>query len=197
MDFANWLDIGPTNRWAQFDTLRNSSTTATNSMTVVLTPGQRIDSLAVIGAVGETVTATLTVAAVPVWTATDNLILRNTLTWSKYFFGTFKFSGSVVHFDIPPYTNGVLTVTISRASGTVGIGALVIGQSVYLGKVLSQAQSTANNFSTVTRDAFGNATLVQRRTIPGTLVTSRKRSSCFSGFGIAARSSGITRPASI
>ena len=53
----------------------------------------------------------------------------------------------------------------------MGIGALVIGQSVYLGKVLSQAQSTANNFSTVTRDAFGNATLVQRRTIPGTSQT--------------------------
>jgi hypothetical protein len=171
---TRWLDVGPTNRWAQFDTLRNSATvsTGTNTMTVVITPGQRVDSLAVMGAVGETVTASMTVSGLgTVWSATDNLILRNTLTWSKYFFGTFKFAGSAVHFDLPPYSNGVITVTISRASGTVAIGALVIGQSVYLGDIQTQAQSTANNFSTITRDQFGNATLVQRRTVPGTSQT--------------------------
>lgn len=170
-DFANWLDVGPTNRWAMFDTLRNSSTTATTSLTVVLTPGKRVDSIALIGLVGETVTITVTSGGGTVYTFTDNLILRNTTTWYKYFFGAFAYSGSAVHFDLPPYTNAVITVTLSRASGTVGLGALVLGQSVYLGQILSQAQSTANNFSTVTRDAFGNATLVQRRTTPGTSQT--------------------------
>jgi hypothetical protein len=171
LDFANWLDIGPTNRWSMFDTLRNSATTAATSMTIVITPGQRIDSIALMGVVGETVTISMTSGGPVVYTATDNLALRNTLSWTNYFFGAFKFAGSAVHFDLPQYTNGVITITISRASGTVACGALVLGQSVYMGKVLSQAKSEALNFSTVTRDAFGNAILVPRRTVPATTST--------------------------
>jgi hypothetical protein len=171
VDYANWLDVGPTNKWAMFDTLRNSSTTATTSMTVVITPGKRIDSIALIGLVAESVSISVTSGGTTVYSVTDNLILRNTTTWYKYFFGAFAYSGTSVHFDLPPFTNGVITITVSRASGTVGLGALVIGQSVYMGQVLTQARSEAMNFSTVTRDAFGNATLVPRRTIPLTSQT--------------------------
>ena len=170
-DTANWLDVGPTNRWAMFDTLRNSASTATTSMTIVLTPGRRIDSIALVGVVAESVSISMSVGGSPVYSVTDNLILRNTITWYKYFFGAFTYSGAAVHFDLPPYSNGVITITISRASGTVSCGAVVVGQNVYLGQVLSQAKSEANNFSTVTRDAFGNATLVQRRTVPGASMT--------------------------
>lgn len=168
---TRWVDIGPTNRWAIFDTLRNSASVSTgaNSMTIVLTPGRRVDSIALIGVVGESVSITMTSSPLgTVYTVTDNLILRNTLTWSKYFFGSFTYQGSTVHFDLPQFSNAVITIVISRASGTVSCGALMIGQSVYLGKVLSQAKSDALNFSTVTRDNFGNATLVPRRTIPQT-----------------------------
>lgn len=168
---TRWLDVGPTNRWAMFDALRNSATTATTSMTIVITPGQRVDSIALMGVVGETVTISMTSGGPTVYSATDTLTQRNTLSWTNYFFGTFKYAGSAVHFDLPQYTNGIITVTISRTSGTVSCGALVLGQSVYMGTVLSQAKSEALNFSTVTRDAFGNATLVPRRTIPATTST--------------------------
>ena len=167
-DTTNWLDIGPTNRLSMFDTLRNSATTAATTMTIVVTPGQRVDSIALMGVVGETATISMTSGGPVVYTVTDNLVLRNTLSWTNYFFGAFKYSGSTVHFDLPPYSNGIITVTISRSSGTVSCGAMVLGQSVYMGQVLSQAKSEALNFSSVTRDAFGNATLVPRRTVPAT-----------------------------
>ncbi len=166
---TRWLDVGPTLRWAMFDTLRNSATTAATSLTVVLTPGRRIDSIALIGVVGETITVTMISSPLgTVYTATENLILRNSVSWSGYFFGTFTYTGSIARFDLPAFTNGVITITISRASGNVALGALVIGQNVDIGRVLSQAKSDALNFSTVTRDAFGNATLVPRRTVPTT-----------------------------
>ncbi len=167
-DTANWLDVGPTLRWAMFDTLRNSATTATTSMTLVVTPGQRVDSIALMGVVAESVSISMTSGGPVVYTATDSLVLRNTLSWTNYFFGAFKYAGSAVHFDLPQYSNGIITITISRASGTVSCGALVLGQSVYMGTVLTQAKSEALNFSSVTRDAFGNATLVPRRTVPAT-----------------------------
>lgn len=169
VDFANWLDVGPTNRWAMFDTLRNSATTAATSMTIVITPGRRIDSIALMGLVGESVTVSMT--SVPlgtVYTTTENLILRNTVSWSGYFFSSFAYAGSTVRFDLPSFTNAVITVTVSRASGNVALGALVIGQQFDLGRVLSQARSDALNFSTVTRDNFGGAILVPRRTVPKT-----------------------------
>lgn len=166
---TRWLDVGPTLRWAMFDTLRNSASTAATSITVVLTPGQRIDSIALIGVVAESVTISMTSSPLgTVYTSTENLILRNTVAWSGYFYGTFSYQGSCVRFNLPAYSNGVITITVSRASGNVAIGALVIGQAVDIGRILSQAKSDALNFSTVTRDAFGNATLVQRRTVPTT-----------------------------
>lgn len=166
---TRWLDVGPTLRWAMFDTLRNSATTAATTMTVVLTPGRRVDSIALMGVVGESVTISMTSSPLgTVYTDTANLILRNTVSWSGYFFGTFTYSGSVVRFDLPQFTNAVITVTVARASGNVSLGALVLGTAVEVGKVLTQARSDALNFSSVTRDAFGNATLVQRRTVPTT-----------------------------
>jgi len=137
-------------------------------MTLVVTPGQRVDSIALMGVVAESVSISMTSGGPVVYTATDSLVLRNTLSWTNYFFGAFKYAGSAVHFDLPQYSNGIITITISRASGTVSCGALVLGQSVYMGTVLTQAKSEALNFSSVTRDAFGNATLVPRRTVPAT-----------------------------
>jgi hypothetical protein len=166
---TRWLDVGPTMRWAMFDTLRNSATTAATSMTVVLTPGRRIDSIALMGVAGETITVSMTSSPLgTVYSTTESLLARNSASWTNYFFGPFTYQGSTVRFDLPLFTNGVITITVSRVSGNVSLGALVIGQNVDVGRVQSQARSDALNFSTVTRDNFGNATLVQRRTVPKT-----------------------------
>lgn len=165
---TRWLDIGPTNKWAMFDTLRNSTSTSTSNITVVITPGQRIDSIAIINAVGTSVTVSMTSGGPTVYTTTESLVLRSTVTYSGYFFGAFAYRDNAIRFDLPMFANGIITVTITTANGAASVGAIVVGQSVYLGKVLSQAKSEALNFSTVSRDAFGNATLVPRRTIPKT-----------------------------
>ena len=47
-DPVNWLDIGPTNRWAMFDGEISTSTTKATSLAVTLAPG-RASGLALIG----------------------------------------------------------------------------------------------------------------------------------------------------
>lgn len=168
VDATNWLDVGPTNKWAMFDTLRNSTTEVASPFTVVITPGMRVDSLALMGCVADSATITMTVSAVPVYTTTQSMLLYTPLDWYDYFFGTIGQKPSLVLFDLPPYSNGVITVTLTRASGNVECGALVLGTGVDIGTVLTQATSGALNFSTVTRDDFGNSTLVPRRTVPKT-----------------------------
>jgi len=167
-DGTKWLDIGLTNRWAMFDLLRNTATAQASPLTVVLTPGQRVDSIALVGLVADTVTITVTVSAVEVYSYTTNLSDREVLTWYDYFFKPFSSKSAVALFDLPPYTNAVVTVTLTRTSGYVYCGGLVLGTSAYIGRTLHDAENSGLNFSEVSRSFDGAATLIQRRTIPKT-----------------------------
>lgn len=166
-DTANWVDIGPTNRWAMFDTLRNSATTGTSPLTVVVPLTTRITSIALVGLIGSSVTITMESGGSTVYTHTESLTGRNTVTWSDYFYNTFGQQRTVVRFDLPRYATSTITVTLT-GTGTLEIGAMVVGTAIDLGKVISGASSLANNYSTVSRDTYGNATLVPRRSIPST-----------------------------
>lgn len=165
-DTANWLDVGPTLRWAMFDTLRNTATTVASPLTVVIALDQRIDSLALVGLVGTSATITMTVGATTVYSYTTPLTLRNTLTWSGYYFGAFGQQKALVRFDLPPYASAVLTITITGT--TVACGGVVLGTAVDIGKVQYSPVSGALNFSRIDRDVFGNAVLIQRRSVPRT-----------------------------
>lgn len=166
LDTANWLDVGPTNRWAMFDTLRNSKTVGATALTITLTPGQRVDAIALMGLSGSSVTVAMTVGASTVYTTTKSLTERSTLTWSNYFFGAFGQKESVALFNLPPYAGAVLTVTL--AGSAPAIGAFVVGMAKDLGAVQYNPVDDVLNFSTVARDAFGNTTLIPRRSVPKT-----------------------------
>ncbi len=172
-DALNWLDVGPTNKWAMFDLLRNTATTVTGGpLTVTITPGQRVSAIALMGCVASAVTVTVVAGGqetVP--TFTQSLIRRTTRGWFDYFFKPFRRQPSVVLFDLPPFSGAAVTVQLETTEGVATCGAMVIGQGEFLGSTQYQANSEALNFSTVTRDEFGNATLVPRRTVPKTSQT--------------------------
>lgn len=168
VDTLNWLDIGPTNKWAMFDTLRNSATTLTSPLTVSVSPATRVNAIALMGVVADSATITMTVSGLTKYSYTTSLTNRRTLNWTDYFFGVFGNRPSLVLFDLPPYVGAVVTVTLTASAGTVQCGALVLGKAVYMGGVEYSPTSDALNFSTVERDKFGNASLVQRRTVPKT-----------------------------
>lgn len=163
---TNWIDNGPTNAWAMFDLLRNTKTFQTSPLTVVLTAGVRYNSLALLGMTADSVTVTKTTAGVTVYSVTQSLSTREAVDWYGYFFNDFSTDPSFLKFDLPPFSDGVLTVTFTRASGLVSCGGLVIGNFVDLGLTQYEAESDRRNFSSINRDIFGNATLIQRRTVP-------------------------------
>lgn len=169
-DTAYWTEIGPTNKWAMFDYNRNTRTSVPLSMTIVITPGERINSLALVGlrANSYDIEVTSVTGGGTVWSESGTLNTRNTLTWYDYFFGEFSTQESLAFFDIPPYSDCVITITLEADSGNVECGACVIGTYVYLGETQYTAISDVLNFSTVERDANGNATLTPRRNVPKT-----------------------------
>jgi hypothetical protein len=166
-DGSKWVDVGPTNKWAVVDQLRNTRTWSASPYTITLTPGQRIDSIFLGKLVADTYRIAVTVGGDTVYdTDVTSLSSREVADWYDFFFMPFTVRESVLKLDLPPYTSAVITVTLTRASGLVGIGALDIGTFVYLGRAQHGAEADSRNFSKIDRDEFGNATLIPRRNVP-------------------------------
>lgn len=166
-DPINWADAGPTNRTAMLDLYRNTKTAETGGINFALAPGQRVDALALMGLEADSVTVAMWANGVEVYRHTELLNTRTVLNWYDYFFAPFSRKESVALFDLPPYSNGVLSVVLA-GTGEVKCGALCLGSATDIGRVQYGATRGFLNFSKVDRDVFGNATLVPRRDVPTT-----------------------------
>lgn len=165
-----WLQLGFTNRWAMWDLYRDTSTVLASPLTVVITPGQRINSLALMGLVATGAEVVGAVGAATVYSRSIDLNTREVLGWYDYFFAPFSNQPSLVLFDIPPYSTLVLTITLTNTRGDVECGGCVVGNFEDIGKVQYEAESDTLNFSTVTRDFDGSTSaMVPRRNVPRTL----------------------------
>lgn len=167
-DTTKWKYIGKTNRFRMFDYTRNNRTTALGSITVVFAPGKRIDSICLDGiqANSYTVTVTSVLGGGTVFTSTGSLNTRIVRTWYEHLTVPFTTQKSLNFFNIPPYSDCVVTVTLTATSGNAELAALGVGREVYFGMTQYNAISDILNFSTVTRDEDGNAIMTKRRNIP-------------------------------
>lgn len=163
-----WQDVGPINQRAMFDLYTNIATIGASPMVVVITPGQRITSFAVSGIVGSELVVTYTQTAVVRKTWTLDLRTRDVYNWMTHFTEPFTNKDAIAQFDVPQYSDGFLTFTLSSDDSTdVSIAYLVIGKAVDLGSAERPSRVSGQNYSTVTRNAATTlATMVPRRSIP-------------------------------
>lgn len=157
-----WEDVGPTNKYAMFDTLRNTVTSVDSPLTVVITPGTRCDALGLAGVDADAVQVTITSGGNPVYdSGVVSMVTRPVRNWYEYFFKKFQYKSARSFFDLPPYTDAVITVTLTRSGGKVACGALVLGMQEDLGSAKYGASAEKLNFTRITRDQWGNATVVK------------------------------------
>lgn len=156
---AWWLDVGPTNRWAMFDNVIGTATTLASPLTVVIAPGA-VNAIALLELIGSSVTVSMTSGGTNVYEATVALDASEIGDYYDYFFGAFVQRTSVVLTDLPPYSNGIITITLTGA--TVSLGLLSTGLASDLGGAQYGATAGITDYSTKTTDAFGNTTLLQR-----------------------------------
>lgn len=169
-DVTKWQKIGRTNRYAMFDLYRDTATVVPGSMTFTLTPGGRIDSISLLGMVANSVTITETNSGATVFSYTQDLNTREVANWYEYLVRPFSTQPSLIRFDVPPYTTGVITVTLTATSGNVELGDCVIGLQEYIGDIQYEAESDALNFSTVNREFDGTTSeMIPRRNVPKTI----------------------------
>lgn len=165
-DIVNWLDIGATNKWAQFDRKIGTQTTGPSPLTTVLRVGSA-EGLALLELQGQTARvrqydkAITDPAKVLVFERTidlDGLVVTDVYDWM---FGTSEQKLNAVITDLPgQYTSGDIEVTIT-SSGAVGIGVLAIGRSHAIGAVEYGAGAGIINWGKVSEDGFGGREWLQ------------------------------------
>lgn len=162
---TRWVEVGSTNKWAMFDTLRNTQSIKASPITVVLTPNARVDSIGLLGLEADSVSISVVNGVDTVYSITQNLNKREVVDWYDYFFEEFAYVHSMVKFDLPPYSGAVITITFTSVS-SIKIGAIILGNQTYIGKALSGVLSEEVNFSRIERQVTGESILLPRRSVP-------------------------------
>ena len=162
-DATNWIELGATNRWAQFDNKIGTRTSASTSITVVVKLGS-LEGLALLDLRGNSVTATLrqTPGGTVAWTRTQNLDDTPVTSVYDWMYGEYRQLYNVIWTDLPgQFPNGELTVTVTGNASGAAIGALVTGRVHAIGLTEYGAGSGLMNWGKVTDDGFGNREWVE------------------------------------
>lgn len=166
-----WQKLGPTNKWALFDQGRNLPTVSLAPIVLVIQPGQRINSVALLGLQAQTAKVEMAVGGSVVYTRTKNQQARITDSWLSYFFDPFDYAPTLLLTDLPPYAGATITITVENGTLPARISGALLGNKIYLGRTLRNAVSDALNFSQIARDEFANSLLRPVRSVPATRQT--------------------------
>jgi hypothetical protein len=162
-----WIEVGPTNRWAVFDTSVSTSTVQANNITYTLEPGSAINLLAVLNVTnGTQVTVTMnspSQSPSEVYSKTIDLGgLPLVPSWWAWFFGTKIQVTQAIFDDIPPYVDGIVTVEILGGSD-LAVGVIMMGQQQLFGLGIKYgARVGIQDYSRKETNEFGDTVLVQR-----------------------------------
>lgn len=147
-----WVEVSPVNKWSMFDTLRDTETVAeSGNITVVIKPNTRINSLVFLNMTNITTISVVGIDRNGFTVYSPSLIFNPGINY--------------VLTDIPLIRSMQLTIVLNGTC-TIAIGSLVVGKYEYLGEVQRGLEVNSLNFSSVTRDIYGNANLVARRSVP-------------------------------
>jgi hypothetical protein len=162
-----WIEVGPTNRWAVFDTSVSTQTVQANNITYTLEPGSPINLLAVLNVTnGTQVTVTMnspSQSPAEVYSKTIDLSgVPLVVGWWSWFFGTRVAGTQAIFDDIPPYVDGVITVEILGGSD-LAVGVIMMGQQQLFGLGIKYgARVGIQDYSRKETNEFGDTILVQR-----------------------------------
>ena len=173
VDTAYWLDAGPTQRYAPFDTYTNTAATATTSITYVLNPGY-FNAISLYGLTGTQIVVSVKDAPggteIYRYPATGAASLTEPPTgWYDYMFGKRRPIKKLVLSNLPIRPTAELTITVTAATGAaVGIGMINVGDLTPLlgdsewGGVTGGASAEPTSYSYIKTNDDGTTTIKRR-----------------------------------
>jgi len=160
-----WVDVGPTNRWAMFDTVNSTQTSESTQLIVELDTGLLVNSIAGFSIEGATsINVTMD-------DPTEGEVYNNDLEmidnsevtdFYYYYFSPIVQISSFALLDLPAYSNATLTLTVN--GNNILFGNLVLGNQVPLGIANYGTSVQLLDFSRKETDIFGNTVVTKGRT---------------------------------
>lgn len=163
-DGTNWIDIGPTNRWAMFDDGNSTQSEYATTINVTLTPGISYNAVAFINVDASTI-------QVVVDDPVDGVVYDNTFSmvddggiqdWYAYFFTQIEFRTDLVISDLPVYLSSTIQAILTQTGGAARCGSMVVGFQSQLGITDYGTGIGIKDYSVKSVDAFGNFVITQR-----------------------------------
>jgi hypothetical protein len=156
-----WLNRGPSNRWAAFDSQVSTASTATGEQIYVLQPGYA-SGLGAFGLIGSSIeVSVLSEPGGPILSSTKFLLDGAVISdWYQYYFSEIEQQTDYVNIDLSAYDLSYVTVRIKGS--TTSIGHLSLGKVIDLGGSQYGASIGITDYSTKKVDANGVSTFVQK-----------------------------------
>lgn len=170
-----WIEVGPTNKYAMFDGLVSSQTSAPSPLIITLTPGS-FNGFALFGLDADSYSAVIKDApggTIVYSESTTPLEGSQPADYYEYFFDRFKPLRQFIRAGLEPYGSAEITLTLNKGTGNVGLGMFAIGDLRPVGVPQRDAKVEPQDFSYFKQDAFGNATVKKRANATGMTISTK------------------------
>jgi hypothetical protein len=156
-----WVDNGPCNKCAMFDTKISTQTVAASPLIVEFEATDIISNLALLNLIGESVKIEMFSNDIKVYEETQNLNESEILDWWDYYFQADEQITRALFDNLPLYYSPKIKITLS-GNANVAIGHAVFGPRFDLGDLGYGATSGIIDYSKKITDEFGDSEFVKR-----------------------------------
>jgi len=163
-----WVEVGPTNRWAVFDTSVSTQTAQSTNITYTLEPGIAINTLAVLNISSASelnITMTSASQGSPGIVYTESVDLSSyplVSDWYSWFFGTRQQPTQFIATNLPAYPDAIIVLEL-LGSADLAVGVVAFGQQQRFGLgIRLGARVGIQDYSRKETSEFGETILVQR-----------------------------------
>jgi len=163
-----WIEVGPTNRWAVFDTSISTQTKQANNITYRLVPHQAINCLSVLNINSA---SQLTVRMISPATGSPGIVYEKIVDltglplaagWWEWFYGAKIVPSQSILLDLPSYTDCEVEIELLGGSD-LAVGVILVGQQQAFGLGIKYgARVGIQDYSRKETNEFGDTILVQR-----------------------------------
>lgn len=169
-----WLDVGPTNLWAMFDTTVSTQSTDASPLSVTLTPGA-FNGFALFGLDGDHIhiVAKTAPGGTIYYEYDEDLEDSAPPDYYEYFYDPFKPQTQLIATGLLPYASAEITITITKTTGDAKIGMAAIGLFSSIGAPLRGASAEPIDYSFISTDQFGTTTIRKRRNATGMSISGK------------------------
>lgn len=160
---AFWLRTGPSNIWAMFDNEVSTQTTSTTPLVVSVEPGQAFNSAAFINVDAVNINVKVYDFDGGSLVFEQDIDLDDTIIndWYDYFFEEYDIRTEAYINNLPPYANGVLTVSFENAAVS-SVGNMIVGNYFDIGDTQYGLNFGIRDYSVKETDEFGITSFVRR-----------------------------------